>query len=251
MSSFDHPRRRVASPVLVHIADSAVRRLRTGAARPQLVFGGARSIAADRRNLMTVGCQSSSEIMKFRRRRFATGSSPTTKRFDSTSSGLAMQTTSRVISAQRHAKKICAPTLEATQRVVPMSTGSRIRSSLRSCANDRTEDCSAVIRTTSGSGRLLLPGKGYWLVRRHASRPDEAVSCGSQTVHCAVRTCPLWHNRSILLSPTSRVLERSDDGMEAQGAALRRQFYNGRQFVDASASKSSAALGVRFTGVLR
>jgi len=169
---------------------------------------------------MTVGCQSSSEIMKFRRRRFATGSSPITKRFDSTSRGLSMQTTSRVISAQRHARKICTPAPEATQRVVPMSTGSRTRSSLRSCTNDRTEDCSAVIRTTSGSGWLMFPGKGYWLTQRHASRPAVRTSYGSQTTHCAVGRRPFWHSRSILLSPTLRVFARPGDRMDGNVGAL-------------------------------
>jgi hypothetical protein len=152
-------------------------------------------------NSMTVGCQFSSEIMRFRRRRFAKGSSPMTKRFDSTSRGLTMQMTSKVISAQRHARKICIPSFGAIQRVVPASTGSLVRSSLRSCTNDSAEDCSAVIRATNGSGWLKLSCKVYWLAQRRNSRPARLVGYGSQSAHCAVGTHPLWHNRSILLSP--------------------------------------------------
>ena len=162
-----------------------------------------------------------------------------------------MQTTSSVISAQRQARKICAPAPEATQRVVPISTGSRIRSSLRSCMNDRTEDCSAVIRTTSGSKWLMLSGKGYWLVQRRASRPAVPVSCGSQISHCAVGTRPPLHNRSILLSPTLKVAGLTGDGIGPKRVASRSKFYSASQFVYAFESEDSPARSVRFTGVLR
>ena len=97
----------------------------------------------------------------------------------------------------------------------------------------------------------MLPGKGYWLVQRHASRPAMPMSCESQTEHCAVETGPLWHNRTILLTPTFRVVGWANVATGAKAVDSQSRIHSAAQFVDVFAPKKPTRLSAQFTGVPR